>query len=219
MITIRKSALVFLFVCALPTNILADNNFGVGVKAGSLGLGLEGIWRPIPMFDFRLGGNKYDHDDTKSRAGIAYDGSLNLETFYATVNFHIPLMPLHFSVGAYSNGNELNLTSEDAPDFDIGGITYSAEEVGVLSSKTKWGGMAPYVGAGFDFDLFNKVGVSLDFGVLLHGEPKVTLISTGSLSDNALFLTALEIEREELEDKVDKLKVYPVVSLGFKFNF
>jgi hypothetical protein len=34
-----------------------------------------------------------------------------------------------------------------------------------------------------------------------------------------LFRDALETERQELESEVEDLKAYPVVSLGFNFNF
>ena len=40
----------------------ASADFGVGVKAGTLGLGLEGRWNPVPMIDFRVGANAFDYD-------------------------------------------------------------------------------------------------------------------------------------------------------------
>ncbi|MDH5502022.1 MAG: hypothetical protein OEY72_13070, partial [Gammaproteobacteria bacterium] len=76
-----------------------------------------------------------------------------------------------------------------------------------------------YLGAGFDFSLFNKVGMTLDFGVLWQGDPQVTLTSDGTLANNPTFQSQLEIERSELEDDFDALKAYPVVSLGFNFRF
>ena len=61
--------------------------------------------------------------------------------------------------------------------------------------------------------------MSLDFGVLLQGDPKVTLTADGLLANDAAFLADLATEANELADDVDALKVYPVVSLGFSFNF
>ena len=37
---------------------LADDNLWLGVKAGTLGLGVEATWRPIPWLDFQLGANQ-----------------------------------------------------------------------------------------------------------------------------------------------------------------
>jgi hypothetical protein len=181
---------------------MADDNFWVGVKAGTLGLGLEGSWRPIPWFDFRAGANRFDYDDSGSQADINYDGTLTLETYYATANFRFPMSPFRMTVGAYSNGNEVELVSQDAALLDIGGSMYPGAAVGTLTSTTS-----------FDF------GLSLDFGVLWQGEPIVTLTSDGTLGNDPDFQAALEAERQQLEDEVEDFKAYPVVSLGFNFNF
>jgi hypothetical protein len=203
----------------LGSAAMADDNFWVGVKAGTLGLGLEGSWRPIPWFDFRAGANKFDYDDSGSQAGINYDGTLNLETYYATANFRFPLSPFRMTVGAFSNGNEVELVSQDAALLDIGGSMYPGAAVGTLTSTTSFESMAPYLGAGFDFSIANRFGLSLDFGVLWQGEPIVTLTSDGTLGNDPDFQAALEAERQQLEDEVEDFKAYPVVSLGFNFNF
>ncbi|MDX1403787.1 MAG: hypothetical protein R3192_04580 [Woeseiaceae bacterium] len=207
-------------------NTYADDDFWVGVKAGTLGLGVEGSWRPIPWLDFRAGANMFDYDDSGSQAGINYDAALALETFFATANLRFPMSPFRLTVGAFSNGNELELVSQDANAYFIGDdpIPYLPSEVGTLSSTTSFDSTAPYLGAGFDFSIANRFGIALDFGVLWQGEPSVTLTSDGTLATDpsALgdqFRSALEVERQQLEDEVKDFKAYPVVSLGFNFNF
>ena len=78
-------------------------------------------------------------------------------------------------------------------------------------------------GVGYDFEVFGKVGLNLDFGVLWQGEPEVTLESTGLATApanvQALLLPALEAERLELEDEMSDFKAWPVVSLAFVYNF
>jgi hypothetical protein len=63
------------------------------------------------------------------------------------------------------------------------------------------------------------VGLNLDVGVLLQGDPKVSLSADGLLANDPTFVDALEAERVELEDEVDKFKAYPVVSLALNFQF
>ncbi len=208
----------------LGSHAIADDDFWVGVKAGTLGLGLEGSWRPIPWLDVRAGMNMFDYDDTGSQAGINYDAALSLETYYATANFRFPLSPFRMTVGAFSNGNELELTSQPSSFYEIGGDVYTQSEVGTLRSGTTFDSMAPYVGGGFDFSIANRFGIALDFGVLWQGEPIVSLTSDGTLATDPgpvgdLFRTSLETERQQLEDEVKDYKAYPVVSLGFNFNF
>lgn len=213
-----KAGLVALVLTASGA-AAADNNFGFGVKAGTLGIGVEGTWRALPALDFRVGMNSYDYDDTGAQAGINYNATLNLETLYATANFSFPLTPFRLTAGVYSNGNELNMISAETGSIDIGGITYTAAEIGTLSSKTSFSSTAPYLGFGFDFTLMNRVGLNLDFGVLWQGDPVVTMNTTGLLANDPTFLSSLESERQQLEDDISSYKAWPVISLGVVFNF
>ena len=210
----------------LGSSAMADDNFWVGVKAGTLGFGLEGAWRPLPWLDVRAGANQFSYDDTGSQADINYDATLDLNTFYASANFRFPLSPFRMTVGAYSNGNEVLLVSQDMPAYIIGDetIPYLPAEVGTLRSSTTFESVAPYLGAGFDFDIADRFGIALDFGVLWQGEPIVTLTSDGTLASDPgfagdQFRAALDTERQQLEKEVEDYKAYPVVSLGFNFNF
>ncbi len=218
-----KSFLVKAGVLALALTAsgtaLADNNFGLGVKAGTLGIGVEGTWRPLPYLDIRLGANSFEYDYDGAQAGVNYDATLNLETVYATLNFHFPVSPFRISLGAYSNGNEFNLASAETGSYDVGGTTFTAAEIGALSSDTTFSGTAPYLGFGFDFSLAGKVGLNMDFGVLWQGEPSVTMNATGLLANDPTFLAAVETERLQLQDDMSSFKAWPVVSLGFVFNF
>ncbi len=216
---LRKQALIFLALLAVTGSATADKNLWLGVKAGTLGIGLEGTWRPVDWVDLRLGGSKYDYSETGAQAGINYDATLALQTFYATANFRFPLSPFRITAGLYSNSNEIRMISIDTPTFDVGGTTYTSTEVGTLTSNTTWDSTSPYFGAGFDFELLGKVGMTFDFGVLWQGDPTVSLTATGTLAGAQAFLDDLETERAELADDVDVLKAYPVISLGFNFNF
>lgn len=204
----------------------AAADFGVGVKAGTLGIGFEGRWSPpVPWFDIRAGIHSYDYDDSQGYAGIEYDATLSLDNYFVTGNFKFPLSPFRFTIGAFSNGNELNMISQDTlgMDFVINGNSFSSADVGALRSTTSFGSTAPYAGVGFDFELFGKAGLNLDFGVLWQGEPTVTLEATGLDSApapiQALLVPAIEAERLELEDEMSNLKAWPVISLSFVYNF
>lgn len=198
---------------------IADSSFWLGGKIGTLGIGVEGIWRPIQWMDIRVGGNRYEYRDSGSQAGVNYDAALKLNTYYATANFRFPLSPFRISAGAFSNQNSVEMISVDSASFDIGGLTYTLADVGTLTAETTFNSTSPYLGAGFDFSMFDKVGLNLDFGVLWQGDPKVSLSATGLLANDPTFLAQLEAERSELEDEVSPLKAYPVVSIGINFNF
>lgn len=219
MSTFRNLRGVLLLALLAAGSANADNNFGAGIKAGTLGLGLEASWQPLPYLDVRLGANSFDYDDNGPQAGIDYDGTLTLESFYATANFHFPISPMRVTAGVYSNGNELSLLNDQQLPQNIGGTVYPGDSIGTLSSTTSFASTAPYFGIGFDFSIAGKVGMNLDFGVLWQGEPEVSLAADGSLSSDPGFQASLELERQQIEDEMSNFKAWPVISLGFVYKF
>lgn len=216
--TLSKAALAALALC---TCSIASADFGFGLKAGTLGVGIEGRWSFLPWLDVRLGANRYDYDDDGSQAGINYDSTFALDTFYVTGNLRVPLSPFRITAGAFDNRNEFLMGSTDmgGANFDIGGATFSAADVGTLNGVASFSAVSPYLGVGYDIEILGKVGVNLDFGVLWQGVPTVTLQADGAAADLPAFQDALELERLELEDELDDFKAWPVVSLGFVYNF
>ncbi len=216
---------ILLLVLALVSSGAASADFGVGFKAGTLGLGLEGRWSPLPWLDVRMGANQYDFDVTGAQAGIDYDATLALDNLFLTGNVRFPLSPFRVTAGAFANGNELQMASQDTggADLIIDGQQFAVADVGRLQSTTSFADTAPYLGVGYDFEVFGKVGLNLDFGVLWQGEPTVSLEATGMETApsqvRVLLAPALEAERLELEDEISDYKAWPVISLSFVYNF
>lgn len=221
-ITNFKALFAAIALCACGA---ANADFGVGIKAGTLGIGIEARWSPIPWFDIRAGANRYDYENNGTQAGVDYDATLVLDNYFLTANVKFPLSPFRLTVGAFSNGNEFQMVSQDTggANFDIGGVSFSSGDVGALQSTTSFADTAPYLGVGFDFEVFGKVGLNLDLGVLWQGDPIVTLEATGLAAApplvQALLQPAIEIERQQLEDEMSDFKAWPVISLGFVYNF
>jgi hypothetical protein len=217
----RNGTALLLATLLFSGGAAANDSLWFGVKAGTLGIGGEVAWRPIDWLDVRGGINFYDHDDSASYAGIDYDGTLSLDNYYVTGNFRFPLSPFRLTAGLYVNNNEVRLVSRDMAEYPIGdnGIPYSPEEVGTLSGTASFDSPSPYVGAGFDFDLLDRLGLSLDFGVLWQGEPVIELAADGLLADDPGFLADLDAEVASVTGEMKELKAYPVVSLGVHFNF
>lgn len=214
---VRLGLAVLLGSSALQVN--ADDNIWFGVKAGTLGLGVEATWRPSRYLDFRAGVNKFSYDDSSSEAGIDYDTELALQSLYATANLRPPLSPFRVTAGLVSNGNEVNLVSQDSSTFLIGGTNFTSAQVGQLQAKADFDSIAPYAGIGFDFRLFDTVGLNFDLGVLWQGAPRVALSATGPIATDPVFQSELAVEQAELQNAVDDYELYPVASLGFSFNF
>ncbi len=199
--------------------VVADDDLWFGVKAGTLGVGVEATWRPVPYLDVRAGYNGFNYEDTRTEAGIDYDGELDLNTVYATANLRVPLSPFRVTAGLFSNGNEVVLNSVDGSAINIGDMTYQASDIGRLEARGSFDNVAPYAGIGFDFRVADTFGINFDAGVLFQGKVDVAMNATGPIANDPLFLQELEAERLELQDSVDDYEYYPVVSLGFSVNF
>jgi len=209
--------LLLTFVSAGIAN--AEQEFGAGLKVGTLGLGIEASWKPLRYFEVRLGANAYDFTDDGDVAGIDYDGELSLQSFYGTANFLFNNSPMRVTAGYYSNSNELLLINDQMLDQDIGGVIYPGAGIGTLTGTTTFANGAPYFGIGYDFTISGKFGMNVDFGVLWQGDPLVTLTADGVLSSDPGFQAALEAERQEIEEDLSDFKAWPVLQVGFVYNF
>ena len=111
----------------------------------------------------------------------------------------------------------------DESHSDIGNDTFSAADVGTLQRVKSFDSVAPYLGVGYDFAIFGKVGVNFDFGMVWQGKPMVTLEATGLAKAppdvQASLTTELETERLQLKEGMSDFKAWPVVSLGFIYSF
>jgi hypothetical protein len=217
--TLRNAAIVLLLALLFAGSAHAEHDFGVGIKAGTLGLGLEASWQPLRYLEVRLGVNAFDYSDNGDVAGIDYDQELSLESFYATLNIHFTDSPMRVTAGYYSNGNELLLVNDEMVDQEIGGVIYPGAGIGTLSSFTTFANGSPYLGIGYDFMIKGKIGMNVDFGVLWQGDPEVILTADGALSGDPGFQAALEAERQELEEDLSDFKALPVLQLGFVYKF
>lgn len=213
------AALLAVFFVLPAAAVQADDDLWFGVKAGTLGLGIEVTWRPVPFLDVRGGLNGFTYDFDASESGIDYDAELTLKTAYATANLRMPLSPFRVTAGVFSNGNELALVTRDSSSITIGGTTYTAAEAGQVTATADFDGVAPYLGVGLDLRLADTFGLSMDLGVLRQGAPSIAATANGPLASDPLFQAELEAERQELEDALSDYDLYPVVSVGFNVNF
>ena len=130
------------------------------------------------------------------------------------------------SVGGLLNGNEARGTGKPTNgSYTIGGITFTAAEVGTLDGKVDFNSAAPYVGVGWVFGAAadrarRGLGWSIDLGTMFEGTPKVTLTSTGGTqSNNPVLLDALNTEEQNIQNDIDVLRIYPVVEFGLLYRF
>ena len=214
----------FARLLALSGLLLAGNaaaeGFALGVKAGTLGAGVEGTFGLSPRFSVRLGANSFTYAYDETASGIQYDADLDLKSGALLLDWHPFRGVFRISAGYMYNKNALHLTATPTQDQQIGGQTYTPAEIGTLTGDMTFKKGVPYAGFGWGNAARGRgFGFSLEIGAMLQGSPEVTLRGDGGLAGDPAFEDDLRQEEQQIEEDLKEFKVYPVISLGLSFNF
>ena len=181
---------------------------GVGVRAGTTGVGADIAWSFAPTLSARIGYSALSWDRDVSTDTVHYDGKLKLGNLNTFIDFS-PLGPFRLTGGLVFNNNKYDLRG------DAGG--------GSISGTVKPGkSAAPYLGIGYGNVSGMGVNFYADFGVMFQGSPKASLSANcGSLSAGACssLQSQAAAEQARLEDKLKDFKYYPVLNLGLTVGF
>lgn len=204
----------------LPISSAMAGGLGFGIKAGTLGAGLEINYPITSMLSVTAGINKYSSSSSDTTDGIDYDIDLNLSTISLLANFHPFAGSFRLTAGAMINSNELKMAADPAATYDIGGTTYTNAEVGTLKGVVDFKRIAPYAGVGWGHSSGTGIGFTLDIGVLMQGSPNVDLSATGgTLASDPTFQAELAQEESDAEKDIKGFNMYPVVAAGVNIRF
>lgn len=220
---ITRLLLPLLLTCLFATTALADTgDIALGVKAGTLGAGIEGTAGLLPGLNLRAGANAFSIDFDADTSDIDYELEVDLLSFPVLLDWH-PFKDSGFriSAGVLINQNEADAEASAQNSYTIGGTTYTPAELGTLTGKIDYNELAPYVGIGWGNAVGkdNRWSFSFDFGVVFQGEPNIDLKANGTMASDPTFQANLAEEKRKLEDELDDYKYYPVVSLGITYKF
>ena len=196
------------------------SSFSAGVTAGTLGIGPEVGFRPSPMFGVRGSASFFNVNADFDVDDIDYKGKVKLESYGAMADFYPFQGGLRISGGFRINKNRVNVVATPTTSVTVGNVTYTPAQIGTLSGHVKTNEFAPVVTLGYAGGLTKGIKFGIDAGVMFQGNPEAqSLRATGSLANNAAFLTELERERVKLNDDIDGYKYYPVVQLSLFYAF
>ena len=204
----------------LPATLHAQ--FGLAARASTLGIGAEVSYRLNRMVGFRVGGNYLEFSRDATIENIDYHLTPHFESGSAIVDLFPMGGALHISGGLLINDNEGRMVARLNHDIEIGGTTYTPDQVGSLIGAVDFRKTAPYLGVGLAGR--GKVAVLLALGVGFTGTPRATLAGLTPLtgSAKAQFDANVADELAQIQAEIDGksyLKFHPVVSVGFKIGF
>lgn len=197
-------------------------DMSIGVRLGTLGVGVEVNKLLAPKLGARVGYNVFSKNTTRDEDDITFDAKVKLHSFTGLLDFYPGSRgSFHLTGGVVTN--PLEFTGVGVPNgsgYEIDGTTYTAAQVGTLNASGEFPSVLPYVGLGFGTPANSGKGVKFvfDLGVGI-GQPTLNLTATNP-TNNAQLATHVENQRVKTQDDIRKyLKVYPSVTIGVAFAF
>lgn len=195
----------------------------LGLKAGTLGAGLDLTVGLAPALNLRAGAQGFSLSRTFTEEDVSYDGKADLLSAWLLLDVHPGGGGTRISLGGVYSRNKLTGMSNAAGTVTINGVTYPVASVGTIDGEATAAELWPYAGLGWGNAVApgSPLRFAFDIGVVYHGAPKISL--TAHPANPALvppsFFSDLEKERQKIEDDASKYKFYPVVNLGFSYRF
>ena len=181
---------------------------GIGVRAGTTGLGADLAWSIAPTLSARIGYSGLSWNRDVNTDTVHYDGKLKLSNLNTFLDFS-PFGPFRLTGGFIFNNNK----------YDVRGDSGGGSIAGTVKSGRS---AAPYLGIGYGNVSGLGVNFYADIGIMFQGSPRASLSAEcGSLSAGAC--SALQsqaaAEQARIEDKLKNFKSYPVANIGVTIGF
>ena len=198
---------------------------GVGLRAGTTGLGADIGWSVAPLVSARLGYSAYDHNTSVNTSDVHYDGKLKLRNLSALLDFTPVPGTFRLTAGIVGDNNKYDLTGQPTGGtFTLNGTTYQASQVGSLTGNVKPArSAAPYLGVGWGNVAGAGVNFYADLGIMFQGSPKASLTATCgsglSAGQCAQLQSDTAAQQQQLQDKLKNFKYYPVANIGVTIGF
>ena len=216
--------LSLIFLGSLPA-ARANEGLGIGVKAGTLGAGIELSASIINNTRLRGGFNYLPYSFDSTISDIDYDFETEFNSFSVMLDWHPLGNSFFLSGGAYFNNNSISVSGTVSNDS----IGSSSPQLRALTSLVSISGdvefapVAPYAGLGWRSNNSDSGwGIALDLGVLFQGAPDVTNLRLNAPVDVNHFAEVQEFladQKKEIEDDLDSFQFYPVASLMLIYHF
>jgi hypothetical protein len=197
----------------------AQGGAGFGIRAGTLGLGVD-VAIPLGERVVARGGVGVNPIDPEVRFS-EIDVTAELPTWY-NVGLDLYLNgALRIGAGVLLKPSDPTLRGVFTQDQEIGGQTFTPDEIGTLTGVIDSRAQAPFVLIGFGNHTAAGAGLYVDFGVAFMGQPEFELDAIGGTLNTGpgAFRDALEREEQEFEDDAGAyLRFWPILNLGLRIG-
>lgn len=190
---------------------------GLVGHVGTLGLGAGFAVQVQPNLGLRASLNFVPFDINFEEDGIDYSLDWSSPHFLLLADFY-PAGRFRMNAGVMVSAADVDINGRPVGPTELGDVVYTPEEVGTLSGRVSTNTVSPYIGIGFGNPAASQVGFFLDLGVAFHGNPEVSVEADGVLASDPQFQRDLDVEVQEIQEDVENITVYPVLSIGMSFR-
>jgi hypothetical protein len=211
---------------------------GTGVKASTLGIGVEGATAVTQSSNVRVGFNIFNYSRIRTRHGVTYDGELDLRSLQITYDQYL-FRGFHISPGLLAyNGTHIDASASvpAGQSFTLGGTRYFSGQTNPINGTGTMSvpKAAPMVlfGVGNLLPRSGRhLGFSVEAGVVFEGSPstKLNLMGTAcAVSPTSGCLNAatdptvqrsIQAEQDKLNSDLEPFKYFPVLSVGISWKW
>jgi hypothetical protein len=196
---------------------------GIGVRAGTTGVGGDIGWEVAPTLSARIGYSALSFKKNIDSNDVHYDGKVKLSNLSGLLDWS-PLGPFRLTGGVILNDNRYDVNGQPSNGtFTINGNPYQASQVSVNGTVKSGRPAAPYLGVGYGNVGGAGVNFYFDLGVMFQGSPKATLNASCGAGLSAATCSQLQNDTAEesrrLEDKLNRYKYFPVANIGVTIGF
>ncbi len=213
----------YLFLLTLLFSMMFAEGFTAGFQGGTTGMGPAAAFQISENTSFRLGAFFLSLEREEKVDTITYDIDVSLKWMPVLIDWNPGGSIFRMSGGLMFNGS--SASASYIPDFsvEIGGHTYTPDDVGEVTGKIKMQPVSPYLGIGLGRLIGDNSGVRfiLDAGVAFTGFT-VNLGHIGGDLPSSLeeqLQEDLDTEADSLEDALEDLSLYPVISAGLYYTW
>jgi hypothetical protein len=199
---------------ALAAAAGAAHATGIGLRAGTTGVGADFGWAVAPTLGGRVGLSGMTWNTHVDTSEVRYDAKAKLLNLNLFLDWS-PAGPFRISGGFIPNKNKIDLTGE--PNSGSSAFPPGSSLNGTVKPDRSF---APYLGVGYGNVWTKGVNFYFDLGVMFQGSPKVDL--TLNCAPSAACTAGqgrVEAERQRIQDKVDRYKYFPVANIGVTIGF
>jgi hypothetical protein len=202
----------------------AQSRWSLGTQIGSTGIGGEVGFMASPHFTLR---GDYDY--------LRYDGEVHGDTLTYKGHFHMSVGGLFgdwhpwasngflVTAGAYIGAREAGGGAGLQVINNIGGQTFTLDQVRGVKATAKLDEFAPTIGLGYNNTFLHKHwGFKAIAGVVFSEQPRAKLSLVNGTLDPATqqrLQAAVEAEQDKISNRLTILKTYPLFELGVAYRF